>query len=161
MLSVEPILERTLRTSGAGAVPGRAAVLEEVVVVVAAVEVAARGARGTAGFFSDTVPEVEDGVAGLAAVVRVREAVVVAAAPVLRVVVVLGLVESAAEVFRVLGFFSSPGLPFVLAARPRGFLAAVVVVVVVRVDNVVRTEVLLLLAAVVAVPFLVAAVGPV
>ena len=94
MLSVEPILERTLRASAAGAVPGRVAVLEAAVAVV---EKAARGARGTVGFFSGTVPE--DGAAGLAAVSRVREAlvvvVVVVVAPALRVVVVLGLVESA------------------------------------------------------------------
>lgn len=108
MLSVEPILERALRMSGAGAVPGRDVVLVVVVVEVAVVEEAARGARGTGGFFSGTVPEVEDGVAGLVAVVRGREAVVVE--PVLRVVVVLDLVESAGreregELFRVLMCF--------------------------------------------------------
>lgn len=94
MLSVEPILERTLRMSGAGAVAGRAVAFGAVVVV----EEAARGTRGTGGFFSGTVPAVEDGVAGLAAVVRAREAAVVGA--VLRVVVVvvggaLGLAELA------------------------------------------------------------------
>lgn len=99
MLSVEPILERALRTSGAGAVLGRAVVLE-VVVVVAVVEEVVLVVRGTAGFFSGTVPLVEDGVAGLAAVVRVRDAAVVEAE--LRVVVVLGLVESAGgEFYRV------------------------------------------------------------
>lgn len=93
MLSVEPILERALRMSGAGAVLGRAVVLE-VVVVVDVVEEAALAVRGTAGFFSGAVPEVEDAVAGLAAVVRVRDAAVVVTE--LRVVVVvLGLVESA------------------------------------------------------------------
>lgn len=90
MLSVEPILERTLRTSGA--VAGRAVLREAVVAVV---EEAARGARGTGGFFSGPVPAAEDVVAGLAAVVRVREAVVVVVEAVLRVVVVLGLLESA------------------------------------------------------------------
>lgn len=156
MLSVEPILERALRMSGAGAVLGRDVVLEVVVVLV--VEEAARVARGTGGFFSGTVPVVEEGVAGLAAAVRVRDAAVVKVE--LRavvVVVVFGLVESAAEVLRVLGFFSSPGLPSVL--EPRGFLAAVVVLV--RVVAVVRTEVEVLLAAVVAVPFLVAAMEPI
>lgn len=89
MLSVEPILERAFRMSGAGAVPGRAVVLEVVV------EEVARAARGS---FSGTVPAVEDGVAGLAAVVRVRDAAVVEAELRLVVVVVvvfLGLVESA------------------------------------------------------------------
>ena len=62
-------------------------------VVVEVAEEAARGTRGTGGFFSGTEPVVEEGVAGLAAVVRVREAAVVET--VLRVVVVLGLVESA------------------------------------------------------------------
>lgn len=93
MLSVEPILERTLRMSGAGAVPGRAVALEVVVVVVE--EEVVRAARGTAGFFSGTVPVVEEGVAGLAAVVRVRDAAVVEAELRLVVVVVLGFVESA------------------------------------------------------------------
>lgn len=92
MLSVEPILERALRMSGPGAVLGRAVVLEAAVVVEAVVEEAARETRGTGGFFSGTEPVVEEGVAGLAAVVRVREAAVVEAE--LRVVVVLGLVES-------------------------------------------------------------------
>lgn len=92
MLSVEPILERALRMSGAGAVLGRDVVLEVVVVVV--VEEVALAVRGTAGFFSGAVPEVEGAVAGLAAVVRVRDAAVVVTE--LRVVVVvLGLVESA------------------------------------------------------------------
>lgn len=92
MLSVEPILERALRISGAGAVAGRAVVLEAVVAVV---EEAARGARGTGGFFSGAAPVLPDGVAGLDAVVRAREAAVAEA--VLRVVavVVLDLVESA------------------------------------------------------------------
>ena len=45
------------------------------------------------------------------------------------------------------------------SAVPRGFLAAVVVLV--RVDAVVRADVAVLLAAVAAVPFLVAAVEPV
>lgn len=88
-MSVEPILERAFRMSGAGAVPGRAVVLEVVV------EEVARAARGS---FSGTVPAVEDGVAGLAAVVRVRDAAVVEAELRLVVVVVvvfLGLVESA------------------------------------------------------------------
>lgn len=72
--------------SGAGAVPGRAVVLEVVV------EEVARAARGS---FSGTVPVVEDGVAGLAAVVRVRDAAMVEAELRVVVVVVLGLVESA------------------------------------------------------------------
>lgn len=46
-----------------------------------------------------------------------------------------------------------------MPAVPRGFLAAVVVLV--RLDMVVRTDVAVLLAAVVAVPFLVVAVEPV
>lgn len=46
-----------------------------------------------------------------------------------------------------------------MAAVPVGFLAALVVVV--RLDAVVRTDVVVLLAAVVAVPFLVAALEPV
>lgn len=46
-----------------------------------------------------------------------------------------------------------------MSAIPRGFLAAVAVVV--RVDGVVRADVGVLLAAVVAVPFLVAAAEPV
>lgn len=46
-----------------------------------------------------------------------------------------------------------------MSALPRGFLAAVVVLV--RVVAVVRTEVEILLAAVVAVPFLVVAIEPV
>lgn len=95
MLSVEPILERTLRTSGAGAVPGRAAVLDVVVVVLAAVEEAGRGARGTEGFFSGTVAVEDDGVVSLGAVVRVREAAAVVAELRVVVVVVLGLLESA------------------------------------------------------------------
>lgn len=78
--------------SGAAAVPGRAVVLEVVVVVVVVKEVA-RVARDTGGFFSGAVPVVEDGVADLAAVVRVRDAAVVGAK--LLVVVVLGLVVSA------------------------------------------------------------------
>lgn len=141
--------------SGAGAVLGRDVVLEAVVVVVDVVEEAALAVRGTAGFFSGAVPEVEDAAAGLAAVVRVRDAAVVVTE--LRVVVVLGLVASAAEDLRVLGFFSSPGLLSVLEAR--GFLAAVVVLV--RVDAVERADAAVLLAAVAAVPFLVAAVEPV
>ena len=88
MLSVEPILERALRISGAGAVLGRAALGRAALVAVAVV------ARGTVGLFSSTEPVVEEGAAGLAAVVRVRGAAVVEV--VLRVVVViLGLVESA------------------------------------------------------------------
>lgn len=80
--------------SGAGAVLGRDVVLEAVVVVVDVVEEAALAVRGTAGFFSGAVPEVEDAAAGLAAVVRVRDAAVVVTE--LRVVVVvLGLVASA------------------------------------------------------------------
>ncbi|KAF3836179.1 hypothetical protein F7725_028737 [Dissostichus mawsoni] len=166
MLSVEPILERTLRMSGAGAVPGRAAVLDVEVVVV--VEEVVREVRGTKGFFSGAVPAVEEeGGAGLAAVGRVRDAARVEV--VLRVVeVVLGLVASASEgsaavpadVFIVPGFFSSPGLLSVLEAKKTdGFLAAVVGTV--RVDAVVRTDEAVLLAAVVAVPFLVAVVEPV
>lgn len=157
MLSVEPILERALRMSGAGAVLGRDVVLEAVVVVV--VEEVARVARGTGGFFSGTVPVVEEGVAGLAAVVRVRNAAVaeVELRAAAAAVVVFGLVESAAEVLRVLGFFSSPGLPSVLEAR--GFLAAVVVLV--RVVAAVRIEVEVLPTAVVAIPFLVVAMEPV
>lgn len=97
-LSVEPILERALRMSGAGAVPGRAVVLE----VVAVVEEATRGARGTSGFLSAAVPAVEDGVAGLGAVVRVREAAAVeavlrTAAAAAVAVEVLGLVELAVK----------------------------------------------------------------
>lgn len=90
MLSVDPILERMLRTSGA--VPGRVVVLEVVVVVV--VEGVALVARGTGGFFS-AVPEVEDVVAGFAAVVRVREAAVVETELRAVVVVVFGFAESA------------------------------------------------------------------
>lgn len=76
MLSVEPILERAFRMSGPAAVPGRDVVLEAAVAAV------------------------EDGVAGLAAVVRARDVAVVetelrvAAAA---VVEVLGLVESAED----------------------------------------------------------------
>lgn len=93
MLSVEPILERTFRISGAGAAPGRAVVLavrEEVF------EEVVRAVRVTRGFFSGTVPVVEDCVASLVVVVRGRDAVVLDTE--LRVVVeveVLGLVESA------------------------------------------------------------------
>lgn len=66
------------------------------VVVVDVVEEAVRGARGTEGFFSAAVPVLEETVAGLVVVVRVREAVAVLEVEVtLRVVVVLGLVESA------------------------------------------------------------------
>lgn len=93
MLSVEPILERALRMSGAGAALGRAVVLEG-----AADEEAGRGVRGTVGFFSGAAPVVEEGVAGLAAVVLVREAAVVAVEAVLRRVgalVALGLEGSA------------------------------------------------------------------
>lgn len=96
MLSVEPILERALRMSGAGAVLGRDVVLEAVVVVV--VEEGTRVARGTGGLFSGTVPVVEEGVAGLAAVVRVRDAAVVEVelrAAAAAAAVVFGLVESA------------------------------------------------------------------
>lgn len=159
MLSVEPILERALRMSGAGAVLGRAVVLEALVVVLlVAAEEVGRAARGTGGFFSGTLPVVEDGVAALAAAaVRVRDAAVVETElRVPAVVEVLGLVESAVEVLRVPGFFSSPGLLSVLEAR--GFLAAVVILV--RGDAIVRTDDAVLLAAVVAVPFLVAALEP-
>ncbi len=97
MLSVEPILERALRMSGAGAVLGRAVVLEVVVVVDVAEEVA-RAARGTGGFFSGAVAAVEEGVAGLAAEVRVRAAAAVVAELRAAVVAVLGLVESAGGV---------------------------------------------------------------
>lgn len=125
MLSVEPILERTFRMSGA--VPGRLVVVF-VVVVVLVVEEVARGVRGAAGFFS-----ADEGVAGLDVVVRGRGAAVVVV--VVRGVVVLGLVASV-EVFRAPGFLSSPGLLSVFEAK--GFLAVTeaavrVVVVVVRV----------------------------
>lgn len=100
MLSVEPILERALRMSGPGAVLGRDVVFEVVVVVVVVVEVETRGTRGTAGFFSETAPEVEVDVAGLAAVVR--EAL---AAPAVRLaMVVLGFMGSAREV----NYYSRP-----------------------------------------------------
>lgn len=132
--------------------PVRAVVLEAAVVV--AVEDVGLGARGTKGFFSGTVPEADEGVVGLVAVVRVREAAVVeAVSRLVVVVVVLGLVESAVEVFRVLGFFSSPGLPSTFEAR--GFLAAAVVAV--RVDASVRVVVVVLVAVPAAVEFLVAA----
>lgn len=99
MLSVEPILERALRMSGPGAVLGRDVVFE-VVVVVVVVEVETRETRGTAGFFSETAPEVEVDVAGLAAVVR--EAL---AAPAVRLaMVVLGFMGSAREV----NYYSRP-----------------------------------------------------
>lgn len=143
-------MERALRTSGAPAVPVRAVVLEAAAAAVV-VEDVGLGARGTEGFFSGTV--LEDGVVGLVAVVRVREAAVVEAVSRLVVVVVLGLVGSAVEVFRVLGFFSSPGLPSTFEAR--GFLAAAVVAV--RVDAVVRVVVVVLVAVPAAVEFLVAA----
>lgn len=78
--------------SEAGAVLGRAVILEVVVAVM--VEEVARGARGTMGFFSGTVPVVEEVVAGLAAVVRVREAAVEEAVLRVVLVVVLGFVES-------------------------------------------------------------------
>lgn len=94
MLSVEPIFERTLRMSGAGAVPGRAAGLVAVLVVVDVIDEVGRVVRGTRGFFS-VVTVVEDGAAGLAAVVRVRDAVVVEDALLEAVVVVFSLVESA------------------------------------------------------------------
>lgn len=98
MLSVEPIFERAFRMSGA--VPGRAVVFEAVVVVVAVVvEEKVRVVRDVAGFFSAPVPAVEEGVAGLAVAVRVREAEVVEtellAAAAVVVALVLGLVESA------------------------------------------------------------------
>lgn len=93
MLSVEPILERALRMSGAAPELGRAVVVLEAA-AEAVVEEATRGTRGTGGFFSGTEPVVEEGVAGLVGVVRVREAAVVETE--LRVVVVvLDLVESA------------------------------------------------------------------
>lgn len=56
MFSVDPILERGLRMSGAVAEPGRAAGFEAVAV---AVEAGARGGRGTGGFLSCTAPMVE------------------------------------------------------------------------------------------------------
>lgn len=99
MLSVEPIFERAFRMSGA--VPGRAAAFEAVVVAVAvAVEEEVRVARDVAGFFSAPAPAVEEGVAGLAVAVRVREAEVVetellAVAVVAAAALVLGLAESA------------------------------------------------------------------
>lgn len=96
MLSVEPIFERAFRMSGA--VPGRAAVFEAVVVALAVVaEEEVRVVRDVAGFFSAPVPAVEEGVAGLAVAVRVREAEVVEMELLAVVVValVLGLVESA------------------------------------------------------------------
>lgn len=93
MLSVEPILERALRTSGAAAEPGRAAGLDAAAVVV---EAGARGARGTGGFFSCAAPVVEEeGAGGLAAGGRVRGAAAEVEAAVRVVVVVLGLAESA------------------------------------------------------------------
>lgn len=155
MLSVEPIFERTLRMSGAGAVPGRAVGLVAVLAVVDVVDAVGRGARGTRGFFSGAVAVVEDSVAGLAAAVRVRDAAVVEVVLLEVAEVVLGLVESAVEVLTVVGFFSSPGLLSVLEAR--GFLAAALAVVR-AVDAAVRTDEAVLLAAVLAVPFL--AVGP-
>lgn len=96
MLSVEPIFERAFRMSGA--VPGRAAVFEAVVVALAVVvEEEVRAVRDVAGFFSAPVPAVEEGVAGLAVAVRVRDAEVVVTELLAAVVValVLGLVESA------------------------------------------------------------------
>lgn len=92
MLSVEPIFERALRTSGAVAEPGRAAGLDAAAVVV---EAGARGARGTGGFFSCAAPVVEEGAGGLAAGGRVRGAAAEVEAAVRVVVVVLGLAESA------------------------------------------------------------------
>lgn len=97
MLSVEPIFERAFRKSGA--VPGRAALFEAIVVAVAlVVEEEVRVVRDMAGFFSAAVPAVEEGVAGLAAAVRVREVEVVETELLAAAVVaalVLGLVESA------------------------------------------------------------------
>lgn len=93
MLSVEPIFERAFRMSGA--VPGRAAVFEAVVVALAVVvEEEVRAVRDMAAFFSTPVPAVEEGVAGLAVAVRVREAEVVETELLAVAVVVLGLVES-------------------------------------------------------------------
>lgn len=142
MLSVDPILERTFRMSGAVVVR---VVLVRAVVVVVVVE-AGRGVRGAAGFFS---PAVEETVLGLVAVGRGRAAAALEAAGVVRVVVGLGLAESV-EVFSALGFFSSPGLASVFEAR--GFLAAVVVVV----RGAVVVRVVALLRPVAAVPFLAA-----
>lgn len=97
MLSVEPIFERAFRMSGA--VPGRAAAFEAVVVALAVVvEEEVRAVRDVAAFFSVPVPAVEEGVAGLAVAVRVREAEVMEAellAAVVAAAAVLGLVESA------------------------------------------------------------------
>lgn len=79
--------------SGAGAAPGRAVVL---VVMVEVFEEVVRAVRVTRGFFSGTVPVVEDGVASLVVVVRGRDAVVLETElRVVVVMVVLGLVESA------------------------------------------------------------------
>lgn len=147
MLSVDPILERALRMSGAVVV--RVVALREVVDVVAVVEVG-RGVRGAAGFFS---PADEEGTLGLVAVGRGRAVVVLEVVEVVRAVLSLGLVESV-EVFRALAFFSSPGLASVFEAR--GLLAVVAVVVRVVVV-VVRVVVPLLPGA--AVPFLAADVG--
>ena len=95
MLSEEPILERALRTPAAGAVLGLA-VGFKVAVVEDVPEEVGFAVRGTEGFFSGTVPVVEDGVAGLVVVVRLRKAAVVEV--VVRVVVIIfGLVESAGD----------------------------------------------------------------
>lgn len=91
MLSVEPILERTLRMSGAGAVPGREVVRVALALPVGVVAVG-RGTRGTCGFFSDTVEE--EG-AGLVVEGRTRGVALVVLAIELRVVLVRGRVESA------------------------------------------------------------------
>lgn len=92
MLSVEPILERTLRMSGPGAVLGLAVGLA----VADVPEEVGLAVRGTEYFFSGPVPVVEDDAASLVVVVRVRKAAVVEVA--LRVVVlVFGLLGSAAE----------------------------------------------------------------
>lgn len=97
MLSVEPILERTFLMSGTAAVPGRLVglLLVDVVVLVTVEEVLMRGFRGTRGFFSVVVvvPVLEESMADLVATVRVR-----ATPAVLRVLLVLGLLESVAEV---------------------------------------------------------------
>lgn len=78
--------------SGSGAVPGRAVGLGVALAVVVAV---GRWVRGPRGFFSAAVAVAEDSVAGLVAVVRVRDAAVVEVVLLEVVEVVLGLVESA------------------------------------------------------------------
>lgn len=92
MLSVEPILERTLRMSGAGAVLGREVVPEALTLPQVVLEVG-WGTRGPGGFFSGTVEE--GAVAGLVVVGRTRGVALVVLAMELRVVLVRGRVESA------------------------------------------------------------------